>query len=256
MSDLAVANDVPCPKWASDMFDELAEAQEAVFLKVIPDSAPYWVGNMLVEVVKTMNPTIKMHNGPFDIAVVGSFVGHLNWFLNDEDGIIKRQFEKATDLLEFLDNELKRKLSKKAYARLQKEGEKYSQQIESMCAAFVCQSEHMCVLVDKCMKRVLEQPPSQQAQFFDAYSKAVMIPSLDENALVVRDKFPGTSVIYGIMILLWPLVDELPSMAALHEWLCRLFGPNQIGELSRVKGIAKRFRIKLAPRGRPKKKRR
>ncbi len=243
-------------RWAANRLNEL-EAIDTELGSVFPENAPEWVHKMGGEVGKMMHPAVRMpKTGESGVSFLGALVGHQKWLLEDENGLCA-QFKRVAEAMEFLEDELKRKLSKKSYDRLAREGEKLAPKIEAMCDAAAGELEKRERLVGKCLQGIQKRSLDEQAEFFESYSKAIRKPPLDENGTVVSEPFPGVAKVYGLLLFNWGAVEKMSSINEVHRWLCRVLGDKLIGQPddpTRTKGIAKRFGIKLAPRGRPKKK--
>lgn len=244
------------PAWVTASCDKLAATEKAAD-NFLPDDAPEWAFRILVELLKLTYPKLDLksldQSGP---AALGSFCGHHQWLDESEYGI-ESQLERLEKTLEHLDDFLRRKLSKQKYAKLIAEGEKYGADVEFYLDAIDTTLAEKKKRVQSIITLAGKQELSEKADFMAAYSEALQTPTFDELGDPTREKFPGTSRVYTLMVLFWRHVDTLPTMKALHDWLCRLLGESAIGpyDNGRVKGICKRFKIRLAPRGRPRKKR-
>jgi hypothetical protein len=244
------------PQWVVESFGQLAETEKAAE-NFLPDSAPDWAKNVLLEVVKLSFPKMQLNkldrSGP---ATLGAFCGHHQWLEESEYGL-SAQTERLEKAIEFLDELLQKKLSKKRYARLIAAGEKYNADVEHFISGLDVSLEQKKSRIRAVIGRAEQQPLSEKSDFMTAYAEALNTSTFDDFGDPVREKFPGTSRIYTLMVLFWRQVDSLPTMKALHDWLCRMLGESAVGpyDNGRVKGICKRFGIHLAPRGRPSKKR-
>ena len=55
------------------------------------------------------------------------------------------------------------------------------------------------------------------------------------------------------LIFRWPIIEKMPSISALHEYLLTVLPPHLVGDKKRLEGICKEHKIKFRSRGRPKK---
>ena len=67
-----------------------------------------------------------------------------------------------------------------------------------------------------------------------------------------RHSRPNTQILLTLWIC-WPTVEQMPSRAALHRWLCQFYGSELIGSEKRVRDICDSIGLRLAKRGRPRK---
>lgn len=237
--------------WVAQSMSELYAAEE-VFLPYIPESAPDWVHDLLLEVVKVTHPTTKLDflNEPGEV-VLGSIAGHFRHILEAENGL-PRQLETAESALEKLDADLRKKWGKKKYERYMRRNRRFIADVEKFFELQkICYAKKYAAL-EKCFSAAIKLPLKEQADFFGAYAKALSTELFDANG---QSLYQTTSTpLYVWMVIFWRYVRRMPSATVLHQWLCRLFGPQQVGELGRIKQLCFRHKIRLRPQGRPKKK--
>jgi len=243
------------PEWVKNQFDQLRQTEKETET-FLPESAPEWTYKMLLEIVKLSFPKMDLtdfaSSGP---AELGAFCGHHQWLEESEYGF-EAQLERLEQACQNLDDLLRRKLSAKNYAKLLAAGEKYGADLEAFFDVVEFTLQKKEEIIKQCIQVAEHQPLSEKADFFDLYSKSLQTQTFDVQGLPVFAKFPGTPQIYTLMIMFWRHVNQLPSTKALHDWLCLLLGEKNIGpyDNGRVKGICKRFGIRLRSRGRPSKK--
>lgn len=244
------------PEWVVESFYKLALTENGAE-RLLPDNAPEWAFEILAEIIKLSFPKLNLRtldqSGP---EALGAFCGHQQWLEESEYGF-KSKFEQLEQALLNLNDLLLQKTGKKKYAKLVAAGERYNADIEYFLDSIDLTLSEKKNLIRSIVTLAGEQTLSEKSDFMTAYAKALKCPTFDESGTPIREKFPGTSKIYILIVLFWRHVNDLPTMKALHDWLCRLLGKSAIGpyDNGRVKGICKRFGIHLAPRGRPRKKR-
>ena len=107
-------------------------------------------------------------------------------------------------------------------------------------------------VLEKCVVSAIQIPLDQQTQFFGAYVKAISTDLFDPDGQALRRT--TSTPLYVWIVIFWRYVRRMPSATVLHQWLCKLFGPQQIGELGRIKQLCFRHKIHFRSRGRPKNK--
>ncbi len=117
------------PAWVVEGFGLLAAAEQECKDSWLPNDAPPWVWNIVGELTKMMNPTVHAETIACGPRTLGKIVGHVEWLFESENGL-EKQLDKFTDALKQIDDELRRKLSRKAYARLITNGRKYQPDID------------------------------------------------------------------------------------------------------------------------------
>ena len=251
-----IKNDLPekWPKWVSKIVRDL-EASENMTGEFLLKGAPGWVPRIWIELIKLMFPKAKPDDyKESGIRFTGAILGHQQALLKGKNGL-EKQYEKMTQAFEWMDEELRKKLSAKAYSRLVAESERLWPVIEKN----LTQVEKMLVRKEKAIKSALrlasEQTFEEQVDFFDAYSRAMNTEIYTEQDRPRYEKMSSTTTIYVLMTIYWPfIIKKIRAVPVLHTWLCSLIGETQVGNLDRVKGICRRFGIVLTHRGRPRKK--
>lgn len=247
-------NDLPrnWPVWVKKIVRDL-EASEKITGDFFLEKTPAWVPRIWFELTKLMFPTMKTDDyKESGVRFAGAILGHSRSVLND----FEKNLEKLAQTLAWLDKELRRKLNAKAYKRLEAEGEKFKPVMERLFG----QIEKTLIRKDKAIKSALriasEQTFEEQVDFFDAYSRALKAKIYDEQGRPRYEKLSSTTTIYVLMVVYWKVIaKDIRAVPVLHEWLCRIVGRTQVGDLDRTKGICRRFGIVLTHRGRPRKKR-
>ena len=242
------------PSWVIQSLDELQVAESAMKDELLPHHAPEWAWRVLGELVKIANPTIRVANiGESGPRFLGRVVGHLEWLLKSDNGI-QKAYESVDEAFERFDTELRKKLSKKAYARFLAEGEKYQPDVDRFLTAAGKVLETKSVLIGS-VKLLADQQPFQENQdFYDGYGHALNVEVIEDDGHFRNEKLTSTTNIYCLLLMFWRyVINRIPSIFLLHVWLCRVLGSKQVGEIGRVKMICHRLRITLGPRGRPRK---
>ena len=238
------------PPWVVKAARDL-EATEKPLMYFAPVEAPAWVATVAGELIRVMNPTLTIEHyqrsGP---RFLGELVGHQEALITGDEGIVRR-LEKAAEIMEALDKLLQAKLSKKAYDRIVEEGKKYEGDIDRFCAGF----EDVLTAKAECIKAVVNvanrQRLNEKIDFFGGYAHALATPLFNESGRLAHEKL--TTNIYLLMCIFWKYVRKMPSTAVLHGWLTRLLGNQAVGDLDRVRKICFRIKLRLRPRGRPRK---
>jgi len=248
------------PEWVLHALNELEAAENEMVTERVPNDAPEWVKRIAVELVKLTVPTVKLsaiektgeitESGP---QFLGKMIGHFEWLLENDNGLIK-QLERAKEAFERFDQEMRRKLSKKAYARLQKEGEKYQPDVDRFFAVVEKMLVAKATAITAVKKLVDQQPWEEKKAFYDGYTPALDAAIFADDGHFQNEKLTSTTNIYVLLCIFWRVVkNKIPSITLLHAWLCRVLGAQQVGQVGRVKMICHRMRITLGPRGRPRK---
>lgn len=66
-----------------------------------------------------------------------------------------------------------------------------------------------------------------------------------------NDRSNLASDVYLALVICWRGVARMESVTELHVWLCRILGPQKVGERDRVRKICQRIGLKFRERGRP-----
>lgn len=93
--------------------------------------------------------------------------------------------------------------------------------------------------------------PTESREFHVGFSEAFKAECLDENGLPVR--MPPNGRIYHVMFANWKKVETLQNRAEVHRWLCQELGESHVPSVEAVQQICKRFGVRLAGPGHPKK---
>ena len=237
--------------WVKESMQKLHEAESASF-DFIPDTAPNWVFSLLTEVVKIGMPNVNLKtlDQPGE-KILGAAIGHFRQTLESPNGL-PMQLEKLGSISEKLDETLRKKWGTRRYERylwrnrrLIADAERF---FENMGACF----ERKYELLEQCVTEALALPFDEQGAFFEAYAEAIRTELFDADGQSLRRT--TSTPLYVWMLIFWRYVNRMPTATVLHERLCWVFGPQQIGEVGRVKQMCYRHKIRLRPRGRPKKK--
>jgi hypothetical protein len=97
---------------------------------------------------------------------------------------------------------------------------------------------------------VVERPFSEVAEFFDGFASAISRRAKDDT---FWDESYSTSAAYYVLRRDWQFVESFKNVSDLHIYLQHKLGRNAAGDLDRTRSLAKRLKLKLAPRGRPSK---
>ncbi|MDO9542426.1 MAG: hypothetical protein Q7J98_08900 [Kiritimatiellia bacterium] len=251
-----IKDDLPAnwPVWTRKIVNDL-QAAEDMAGKWFLDKAPDWATRIRAELIKLIFATVNVADYQKSGArFAGAVLGHHQSLLKGENGL-EKQSERMTQALEWLDDELKRKLNKKAYRKMIAEGEKLAPDIEKFFEQFDKVRAHKDEAIKAGLKIASEQTVEDQTEFYEAYSRALKTEIYDEHGRPMREKMSSTTTIYFLLAVFWPVVvKKIPSVPMLRAWLCRLLGESQVGDLDRIKGICRRYGIVLTHRGRPRKK--
>jgi hypothetical protein len=95
------------------------------------------------------------------------------------------------------------------------------------------------------------RPFNEAAEFFDGFAQAVHKRASDES--LWEEKY-STTAAYYVLRRDWEFVESFKNVSDLHTFLQHKLGRNAAGDLDRTRSLAKRLKLKLAPRGRPSKK--
>jgi hypothetical protein len=94
------------------------------------------------------------------------------------------------------------------------------------------------------------RPFNEAAEFFDGFAQAVHKRASDES--LWEEKY-GTTAVFYVLRRDWEFVESFKNVSDLHTFLQFKLGKNAAGDLERTRSLAKRLKLKLAPRGRPSK---
>jgi hypothetical protein len=261
MMSAAKERDYPStwPAWVITIDKELEAAEETGGIEIEVPGQPKWVLLIRIELGKLFVPTVRktdyLDNGP---RFIGKVLGHQRKLLKGENGLA-RQLDRGADAVDRLLEEIQRRLNKKAYARFLKKAEKWQAKFEPDSLRMIERLETMVKqkvrVINRGLKLSIEQSEVEHKDFQRGYFEALDRELYDDQGHLLHEKLSSTTMIYHLMATYWRWVRQLPSIPALHRWLCAVLGASQVGDVSRVKGICRRFGVHLAPRGRPRKKR-
>jgi len=203
-----------------------------------------------------MNPTAKLiSGGESGPALLGKMIGHHVWLDQADDGM-DAQFHRAEEAIEDTELQLKEKWGEAAYGAWVKKWEALIAQIETETEAVAENFDQVRDRKNKISKRVMglasEQNVDEQAEFFDAYARALRYPVYDKDGRPRAETYSSHTAIYMMLLVFWRHVRVMKSRRELHGWLCKWLGSSQVGEFERVEQICKRLKIRLARPGRPK----
>jgi hypothetical protein len=94
------------------------------------------------------------------------------------------------------------------------------------------------------------RPFTEAAAFFDGFSGMIAKRAKDET---IWDESYSTSAAYYALRRDWQFVETFKNVSDLHTYLQHKLGRNAAGDLDRTRSLAKRLKLRLAPRGRPSK---
>jgi hypothetical protein len=237
--------------WVVQTMGELYEAERVNF-DFIPENAPDWVYSILTEAVKVLQPDLKWTT--FDQpgeSVLGFAIGYFKNILESENGLPK-QLDRFCEFSEKRDAELRKKWGARKYDRFMRKNRRYVADVEHFFENMQTCYERKYEVLGKCFAAAIQLPLDQQAHFFGAYVKAISTDLFDPDGQALRRT--TSTPLYVWIVIFWRYVRLMPSATVLHQWLCRLFGPQQVGELGRIKQLCFRHKIRLRHQGRPKKK--
>ena len=106
-------------------------------------------------------------------------------------------------------------------------------------------------VLKRALSLVVERPFMEAAEFFEGFTGAVLRRSRD--ASIWTDKF-STASAYYVLRRQWEFIESFRNVSDLHIFLQHKLGRGAAGDLDRTRSLAKRLRLRLAPRGRPSKK--
>lgn len=106
-------------------------------------------------------------------------------------------------------------------------------------------------VVKRALCLAVERPLMEAAEFVEGFSAAVARRAGDRS--IWTDKFT-TAATYYVLRRDWEFVVTFRNLSDLHIYLQIKLGRGAAGDLDRIRTLAKRLGLKLAPRGRPSKK--
>lgn len=237
--------------WVQQYMQKLYEA-ESINFDFIPDSAPDWVFNLLTEVVKTGMPNIDLkaldQQGE---EILGAAIGHFRQTMESPNGL-PMQLEKLGSISEKLDETLRKKWGARRYERHIRRNRRFIEDVERFYDNMEKCFEKKYEILEQCVNEALDRSLDEQGLFFAAYAKAIRTELFDADGQSLRRT--TSTPLYVWMLIFWRYVNRMPSTTALHEWLCRIFGVQQIGDIGRIKQMCFRYKVRLRPQGRPRKK--
>lgn len=249
------------PAWVVDILAELEAAEASEPSPEGMAGGPQWVDVLARQVMVAMNPKVSLTDpGQSGARFLGGVLGHQEWLRTSDEGVARQleraeqETERAQPMLDFLDARLRARLSAEAYGRLMADAEKTERMVSALVDGGLRVMERKGRITQAALKRASQQAPEVQGEFFAAYGAAVRTPLYDDQGAVIHEGWWSVTLIYFAMVLFWRVVKVMPSVTALHGWLCLLYGKERVGSLDRVKQICKRYKVKLAKRGRPRKK--
>ena len=97
----------------------------------------------------------------------------------------------------------------------------------------------------------VERPFMEAAQFFEGFNATISRRAKDSS--VWTDRY-STAGAYYVLRRDWEQVEGFANVSDLHIFLQLRLGKGAAGDLDRTRSLAKRLKLKLAPRGRPSRK--
>jgi|GEM_PF-6822830 hypothetical protein len=206
--------------------------------------APKWVDALSIELVKTLYSPLRAKefekSGP---RFIGGLLGQLKRQLDGETGY-ERLLDRAAIQMAMINKRLKAKLT-------DQEWKAHKQQADHLRRELKRVIEEKERIRKEALLAVQKQSVDEQSEFFAGYGDGLKEAIFNDKGHPAHEKFPGLSVLYYVLVSNWTHIQKLPTVAALHKWLGARIPATQLGDLERLKGICKRYKIKLAPRGRP-----
>ncbi len=235
------------PAWVVEIANELKVAEGTEAEEFLPADSPPWVESLCRELLGAMFSKLNVddfkESGP---RFVGLLLGHHKRLIDGSKGF-DLAMDRAMEAVEQISAELQQRLTKEQFERLTAKGQ---EELED--ASRVIDRKEQALR--RGILLALDQPADEQVEFFEGYSTALKDEIYDSNGRLAHETFPNIAVLYLFMVLNWRGIQQMPSVPQLYKWLGTLVPPDQLGDIDRLRGICKRHKLKLAGRGRPRKK--
>lgn len=231
------------PAWVLKIARALENAEGSTGDKFYA-GAPTWVDSLSVELVKTIYSPVRAKgcekSGP---RFIGGLIGQLKRQFDGEPGY-ERLVDRFAIQMAMINKRLRARMT-------DHEWKAHKEKVDLMRRELQRIIEEKERIGKEALLIAQKQSAEDQSEFFSGYADGLKQPIYDDSGHLAHEKFPGLSVLYYELVSNWTHVQKLPTVAALHKWLGSRIPANQLGDLDRLKGICKRYKIKLAPRGRP-----
>jgi len=190
---------------------------------------PAWVTNVGRELTNAIVPTAHLKPGVWEPGEVGALIGqqiaywhHIGEWLAAT--LKKKQTEEDERLLDVL---------KRVYGAdfEERAGEFWRVMLEDVAPAY----GHAAAMA---LSIAVQQDYLPMTRFFAAFCKALARKPSKGNAIGRTNTH-----LHLMMLTNWRRVEELGSIPALHDWLCRsiFLSPQTVGDLKRVEKICERI---------------
>ena len=233
------------PAWTKQIMDE-CERAEGKYPDLYSEGAPEWVIRIWARLISTLFSRVKFKKDVSGPAFVGSLIGHHERFLNGDDGLMSALHRSSAQAV-ILEKRITAKLDKKQLIQ-------WKECCRRFLADFTSIVEEKKRLVGRSLAIAGEQESAERQEFFAAYTAASKTPIFNEQGNLARDKSSSATRIYFLIAVNWRKVQQLGTVGNLHKWLGTIVPGNLLGDIDRTKWICREFKIKLAERGRPRKK--
>lgn len=237
------------PQWCRD-FSAKMERVESLADRWDPSLGPAWVQNILDQLIKVGLPTLEKTTwrepGP---RIIGRMVGHeLNL-----TGVLPAQLAVAEQALGGLKAAIENKLEGEKLREFRCSCKEAAREARKFAEVFVAIRERKDKLIKGVMETAGQRPNHEAKEFFKGVSEAQERPTYNaEGGLTAANSsFP----VYMWLVLNWKAVARFKTVPELHRWVVVWLGPAIVPDLESFKRMCRRHKIKLAPPGRPKKKR-
>ena len=251
--NIKTERDIPreWPSWVEDSLNAMGATETNMVASCLPKSAPPWTWTIAANFVLMMHPTVTVadfsDSGP---RLLGKMVGHFEWLALSENGI-KKQLERFVEECIRTDELLRRKISKKAFARMMKRYGKYGEDFARFFDGLGSAIEAKAKAVEKIIALAEEQSFSDKVAFNEGRVAAETMDLIDDNGGLLVGK--STSPVYFLLLCYWRFITcEINDTTQLHNWMTVLLGQNAAGSPDRFRMLCYRLGVKLKPRGRPK----
>ncbi|MEI6083694.1 MAG: hypothetical protein WCS70_05270 [Verrucomicrobiota bacterium] len=238
------------PSWVLESLKKM-EVVELPLLKWIPVASRLWVCKIVMRIISESCPTIRKADDAVSGArFLGRAVGHQFECLQ----LLEGACERAGKEIDEHDARLRQKLSPKAYARLEKKGERYVRDLERLAEDFSAVAEKKMALCLEAQALASFQSREESADFAIGMGESRAVRIMNDSGEVLVGGYRMS--LYVLLLIFWRLVERFQSSVQLYRWSCLLLGQAQVGDIYSFQRLCRTYSIRLGARGKRVSKRR
>lgn len=217
--------------WLNQLLDEI-EALEPVVPKLVPDDGPEWAHRLEDKIGGAVCPVPGVRDGMLlRPEVVGGFLGHLCGLQVYAQEVVNFHMDEVEAWLSKLPKEITEKAAEAAESP-----DEFS--------------DRLTTITRRALGSCVDLPYEAMSGFLTGFAKAF---ARKPRTMKVGDLGRSNFEVQNYMLHCWRIVDRLGSVAELHAFLVKKFGPARTGTLKRVEKLCSEIGLVYRGRGRPRK---